>query len=319
LSKHVTPRIYVVASRDNELYGLLACGYEPGSRTLSSFTNYYSQDFRPTLLGQSTAPATALPELVEAVIDAIAADRPRWRQVEFEYLRSDRPDATLLRAALRSRGFISILSRQYENWFLTTGGQNFESYFAQRSSQLRNTITRKEKKIKKSHALDIKIYTQNDAALAQAVGAYTAIYNSSWKNPEPHPDFIPTFARMCADLGILRLGVAYLDGQAAAAQFWIVSGAKALIYKLAYAEQFAELSVGSILSRELFKHAIDVDRVTEIDYGVGSEPYKREWMNSVRQFERLTAYNLLTVGGAVSIGKKVASAGLRRISSRRGA
>ncbi len=319
LEKSMSARIYAATANDSPR-GLLACGIDRETKVLRSLTNYYSQDYRPTLLSglfsEMAVSDRSLAEFINATVDAIAGERPRWSQLEFEYLRSDRSDSQFLRSALRRHGFISIASRQYENWYLTCDGLDFDAYFAQRSSQLRNTITRKEKKIKKSHALEIKIYTRNDEELTKAVAEYNAIYNSSWKNPEPFPDFIPTFARMCADLGTLRMGVAYLDGQAAAAQFWIVSNARALIYKLAYAEQFAELSVGSVLSRELFRHALDVDRVKEIDYGIGSEPYKREWMNSVRQFNRLSAYNLASFVGASRLARRACLAAFKRIAKK---
>lgn len=315
LSKSLKPRLYV-ASNDAGPTGLLACGAEPGSSVLRAFTNYYSQDYRPTLASSRNESSTELAALIDATVDAIADDRPRWQQIDLDYLRSDRPDIDLLVAALGRNGFKSIVSQQYENWYLTTEGQSFETYFAARSSQLRNTITRKEKKIKKAHALDIKIYTQNDEALTKAIGEYIAIYNSSWKNPEPYPDFIPTFARMCADLGTLRLGVAYLDGTAAAAQFWITGNSRSLIYKLAYDERFAELSVGAVLSRELFKQSLDIDRVAEIDYGIGSEPYKKEWMSGVRNFKRLTAYNLKSIGGNVRFTKRAGGAAIKRVAQR---
>ena len=70
-----------------------------------------------------------------------------------------------------------------------------------------------------------------------------------------------------------------------------------MIYKLAYDEKFGHLGVGSILSRELFRIALDEDHVDEIDYGVGSEPYKKDWMTAVRQIRGLEANNLKTSKG----------------------
>ena len=44
-----------------------------------------------------------------------------------------------------------------------------------------------------------------------------------------------------------------VDDRPAAAQIWIVHNAQALIYKLAYDEQFGKLSIGSILTAALMQ------------------------------------------------------------------
>jgi hypothetical protein len=41
-------------------------------------------------------------------------------------------------------------------------------------------------------------------------------------------------------------------------------------------------SPGTLLSAALFQHVIDDDKVTEIDFGTGSDGYKREWMEDMR-------------------------------------
>ncbi|HTH92549.1 hypothetical protein, partial [Mycobacterium sp.] len=50
-------------------------------------------------------------------------------------------------------------------------------------------------------------------------------------------------------------------------------------------------------SKELFRGAIDDDHVHEIDYGVGSESYKKDWMTACRRLEGLEAHNLHTLLG----------------------
>ena len=178
-----------------------------------------------------------------------------------------------------------------------TDGQAFEPYFARRPSQLRNTIKRRQKKLEKAHRFEIRVARNEGPELESLVQDFIHIYGLSWKEPEPFPDFIPALAGHCAKLGILRLGVLYASARPVAAQLWITSGGKAIIYKLAYDEQFAELGVGSILSKELFRIALDEDHVKEIDYGVGSESYKRDWMSSVRRIEGIEAFNRKSTKG----------------------
>ncbi len=246
----------------------------------------------------------------------LADERPAWHTLAFDYLDFGQNSAQLLESALRACGYSVHRHHQYENWFIRTVGCDFARYFAERPSRMRNTVERKERKLRKSHDVEICVYIENGADLERGIRDYNAVYESSWKRPEPFPEFMPAFARTCASLGALRLGVLYVGGQPTAAQFWIVSGGMACIYKLAYDEEFSEASVGSILSRHMFRLALDVDRVAEVDYGVGSEGYKKDWMNSVRSVDGLRAYAPGTLCGLFRIGKVHARDIIRRIKLR---
>ena len=103
------------------------------------------------------------------------------------------------------------------------------------------------------------------------------------------------------------------DGKPVAAQFWITTADEACIYKLAYDEQYAEMSVGAVLSREMFRQALDIDRVARIDYGVGSEAYKREWMSASQEIFGVRAYSRRSIGGLWQILYSNARAAAKRI------
>jgi ribosomal protein S18 acetylase RimI-like enzyme len=230
-------------------------------------------------------------------VQHIAAERPAWKALRLATLVDEAPETGWLVDALEASSFRTERFFQYENWYAHVAGETFESYFAQRPSQLRNTVTRKQKKLEKTHRAEIRIARGESAELPGLVRDFVGVYEKSWKQPEPFPEFIPALVGCCAALGILRLGVLYVDGQAAAAQLWITAGGKTVIYKLAYDEQYGPLGVGSILSRELFRVAIDEDRVEEIDYGVGSDAYKKDWMTSVRHIRGIEAFNAATAAG----------------------
>ena len=165
------------------------------------------------------------------------------------------------------------------------------------SSRLRNTISRKERKLGKKHFFRVEIFTEDDDRLTKAIADYSAIYEKSWKRQEPFPEFIPTLASTAAQLGILRLGVLYVDDKPAAAQIWMTKDYRALIYKLAYDEGFREYSPGTILSREMFRQAIDEDHVQEIYNGVGSDAYKKDWMDSKLELIGMRSLNKYTLSG----------------------
>ena len=94
-------------------------------------------------------------------------------------------------------------------------------------------------------------------------------YAASWKTPEASTLFVPGLIRSCAHRGWLRLGIARLGDLPIAAQIWIVANGKADIYKLAYDERHKNYAAGTILSALLMQHAIDKDKVSEVDYLIG--------------------------------------------------
>lgn len=307
LKAEMTPRIYLMRDTDGHPLAALFCGVTQGSRQLVGMSNFYTLEFAPVVFGDMPLPA-----VTEAFVTFIAAEHPRWPSIDLRLLHRDTLMQSGMTESLRRHGFYVDDFLQYENWYLPVDGKGFESYYANLSSRLRNTITRKEKKLAKAHDYRITIYTEANAALNQAIDEYTRIYNSSWKKPEPYPDFSPELIRTCARLGLLRLGVLYVDEQAAAAQLWITTLHKAIIYKLAYSEEHSKLSAGSILSREMFRQAMDDDQVAEIDYGIGGENYKKDWMTGMREMRGVHALNTRTLKGAAMAAVEQAKSLLRK-------
>ncbi len=66
----------------------------------------------------------------------------------------------------------------------------------------------------------------------------------------------------------------------------------------------------------MFRHALDEDRVTRIDYGTGDEPYKRDWMGERATLWRLEAFNLGSPRGLAGAARAALSALVRRARSR---
>ena len=91
--------------------------------------------------------------------------------------------------------------------------------------------------------------------------------------------------------------MAYIGDDAIAAQLWIVTDNTAYIFKLAYDEAYRKLSAGTILTRTLMQHVIDIDKVGVVDYLCGDDTYKKEWMSSRRERWGVMAFNTSTVIG----------------------
>ena len=306
LSQTVTPHIYVVSDEHGAPVGALFCGVAQQGpvRRLLSLTNFYTMGFSLCLTQGGTDTRAVVRELVRY----IAAERPRWHLVLWSLMKADMAAVRYVSEQLSESGFSSYPFFQYENWYCEAGGSTFQTYFSERPPKLRKDIIRREKKLEKMHPFEIKVIGYNSDRQEEMARDFIAVYNRSWKQAEPFPNFIPMLTTVCARLGILRLGVLYVEGKPAAGQLWITSERKAIIYKVAYDEQFRNLGVGAILSKEMFRVALDEDHVEEIDYGLGSEPYKKDWMSSVRKIEGIEAFNRKTLVGLFLSSKEALKA-----------
>jgi hypothetical protein len=214
----------------------------------------------------------------------------------------------LLPWALRRAGWITRHQRAGVNWITNTEGLDFESWWAKRPSRLRQTAARKAK----VGDLDITIHRAFDAA---AWEHYEAIYRASWKPSEGSPAFLRALARQEGAAGALRLGIAHRHGEPVAAQLWLVENGVATIHKLAHIQSARALSPGTVLSMEMFRHVIDRDRPSLIDFGTGDDAYKADWMDERRPLFRVAAFNPFTAAGIAGAGRAVAAKLVRRARS----
>lgn len=185
----------------------------------------------------------------------------------------------------------------FGNWYLDVAGRSYADYLESRPSQLRNNLQRGCGKLDKSGTWDMRIQQHDDAELYAAIAAFETVYAKSWKQPEPQAGFIPNLCRVAAREGWLRLGLLYLGQTPVAAQLWLTHNGIASIYKLAYDEEATRYSAGTVLTAAMFEQALDVDRVAEVDYLNGDEPYKRDWMSHRRERHGIIAFDLSQWGG----------------------
>ena len=111
------------------------------------------------------------------------------------------------------------------------------------------------------------------------------------------------------------MGVAYLNDVPIAFQIWIVHRHIASIYKLAYREEHAKLSVGSVLTASMMRYVIDVDKVVEVDYLTGDEAYKQDWMSERRERWGIAGFNPRTLRGALGASKSLVRRYVKRKKS----
>jgi CelD/BcsL family acetyltransferase involved in cellulose biosynthesis len=304
-------RVYAVDAADGGAAGRAVLPMRTGAgalgaKTLGGLSNYYT-----SLFGPSVDPdEPELQRVLDVLASAMARDEVRWDTIDLRPLAVDAPVFPALMGALRKAGLAVQSYFCFGNWYLRVGGRSYAEYFEALPSQLKNTVTRKRKQLEKLKSRIV--VCRGEAGLEEALRAYEQIYAVSWKIPEPYPHFISGLCRTCAALGWLRLGVVYVDEQPVAAQIWIVHAGIAAIYKLAYDERFAKLSAGSVLTAHLMQHAIDIDKVHEVDYLTGDDAYKRDWMSDRRERWGMIAFNLRTPRGLLAAGRHFGARAAKR-------
>tara|TARA_B100000929_G_scaffold290601_1_gene285003 strand:+ start:1044 stop:2009 length:966 start_codon:yes stop_codon:yes gene_type:complete len=234
---------------------------------LSSLTNWFSFTWQP--IGKS-----------QELIRELARDlRSRTHRVTLSPLPDEDGTTEQLEQTFRDAGWFVLRDQCDENHVLPVAGRTFADYWAERPGKMRTTLKRKARKV------DVDILTHFDET---AWAAYKAIYSESWKPEEERADILEAFAAAEGAAGRIRLGIGRADGVPVAAQFWTVENGTAYIHKLAHIEAATPLSAGTTLSAALFEYVIDTDGVELIDFGTGSDAYKRDWMEQVRPRFRLT-------------------------------
>jgi CelD/BcsL family acetyltransferase involved in cellulose biosynthesis len=283
-------------------------------RELAACANFYSSLFGPAIAAGLDDEAVQRDMVLLA--RAIASEAPAWHTVRLHPMAIDAPVFALCAAAFRQVGMAVQPFFCFGNWYLQVNGRSYQEYAQSLPSRLRNTLARKTRQLDASHKARFVIIT-DEQDVAEGIDAFERVYRSSWKPSEAHPAFIPGLIRMAAQQGWLRLGVAYVDGEPAAAQLWLVSHGVASIYKLAYDQRYAALSIGSILTARMMEHAIDVDRVREVDYLTGDDDYKRDWMSHRRERWGMVAFNLRTVRGMLAAARHIGGHALKDLWCRR--
>ncbi|MEJ5975652.1 GNAT family N-acetyltransferase [Novosphingobium sp. PS1R-30] len=268
LAEHCGIEPLLAVARDGDSTTVLPLQRANGA--LSGLANWYSFRLRPV-----ASPGADATGMLTALARDLARKAPR---LTLAGLPDEDGSAELVETAFRRAGWIALRETCDTNHVLHLQGRSYDAYLAGRPGPLRTTLKRKTAKV------ETRIFNQFDA---EAWADYEDIYAESWKPSEGSPDFLRGFAQAEGAAGRLRLGVAYAEGRAVAAQMWTIEGGTAFIHKLAHREDAKPLSPGTVLSAALFREVIDTDGVGLIDFGTGNDGYKRDWMEEVRPRYRL--------------------------------
>jgi len=197
---------------------------------------------------------------------------------------------------LETAGFTCDRIFRHYNWIYRVNDQSYEDYMTTRPARLRNTISRKKRKLDREHGYKIHLFIGDE--VPGNMPDYYTVYSASWKANEQYVDFLNGLVARFSGQGWSRLAVLYVNEQPVAAQLWFVLHGRANIFRLSYDEAWKAYSPGSILTSFLMKYVIDIDKVEEIDFLTGNDTYKQDWMSDRRE-----RFALSCVKNVKSVGK----------------
>ena len=259
-------------------------------RVLQNLANYYTPYYDPILHETHSI------ECIQAFARALSEDRRFFAAIDLRCLDPNGPTFEALVRTLSEVGLAVQTYFQFGNWYLDVAGRSYTEYFSSLPTVLKKNVPYQTRRLERTYRVELKVITGPEG-LAQALSDYELVYHTSWREQEAYPGFIRGLADTAVGSGSLRLGLLYADGVPVAAQFWLVHGRIASIYKIAYIESFSKFSVGTILTAHMMRHVIDVDKVTIVDYLSGDDNYKRDWMSHRRERWGIMAFNLRCLSG----------------------
>ena len=247
-----------------------------------SLGSWYTLAFRPVFTG-----APDLAEQARLLSNVAAQLRERAVMIRLSPMRHD--DCQLTADAFRNAGWAAVATKSDCNWTANVDGMRFADYWAARPGRLRKTV--------KGKAAKANMITQIHTCFDEAAWTdYESIYAHSWKPEEGSMPFLRSTAQSEGAAGTLRLGIGRIAGEAVAAQLWTCENGTAIAHKVAHRTSADAYSPGTLLAK-MFEHVIDVDHVSQIDFGTGNSGYKSAWMDDSAPLFTLELFNKHRLGG----------------------
>ncbi len=286
-----------------------------GNGTLRSLATAYSLEWRP--LPAPDAAHGALQEAARAIGRRLRGLAP----LRLDTLDPEAPCLDALAEGLRRAGLVILRYDHFGNWHeALPEGLTWEAYLAARPPALRTTIRRKLERCRRE--MRFEMAQAPGPELDAGITAYEDVRARSWKPYEPFPAFDAALMRAAAAAGQLRLGVlrARADGRPAAAQYWVLDreGRRAMVLKLAHAEDQRAASPGTALTALMIRRLLEEDGVQALDFGCGDDAYKRLWVAERRQRIGMAVLDPRHPAGLLDIGRHAAGRLLARLRRREG-
>ena len=224
-----------------------------------------------------------------------------WDILDFYSIPEENASFEILKKAIGETAFKYIDYFCFGDHYLDEINYSGEEYLKRRPGNISKNVPYRLRRLKKIGELEFRLIKNNDD-IDRYMDVYYELYSRSWQKQEnTGPTFHRTLANMAAAKGWLRLGFLFLNHSPMACQFWICANQQAYILKLFYDENYQQYAPGKILTAEMMKYVIDIDKVKAIDYLHGDEPYKKDWMTKFRERRGIVVFNKNIKGGYLAL------------------
>lgn len=225
------------------------------------------------------------------ILKFLAKSYSQWDFIDFSAIPGENRSFDVLKEAINKAGVSCSEYFSFGDWYLDDIACSGDEYIAALPKKIRKDVPYCRRRLQKMGNLEFKLI-RNQGSIDDYMELYYWVYSKSWQRREGvGPTFHRDLAKLAAKNGWLRLGFLFLDGTPISAQFWMTCSNNSFILKTVYNQDYRKYSPGKILTAEMMKYVIDIDKVKTVDYVQGDEPYKKDWTPKRRKRKGLLVFN----------------------------
>jgi CelD/BcsL family acetyltransferase involved in cellulose biosynthesis len=213
-----------------------------------------------------------------------------WDIIELDRIPEENSFFGVFNDVLSNIGLNFRTSFSAGNWYLDGIDYSFSQYFENLPKKIQKDVQYCRRRLGKMGNLEFQIELDN-GSLDHYLDLYDKVRAKSWKAPEKDKTFIREFTKLTAERGWMRFAFLRYNDVPIACQKWIICEQKAYIWDVLHDEDYGKHSPGKILSTDVSQYVFDRDKVIEIDFLTGDEPYKKDWTPKRRERKGITIFN----------------------------
>jgi hypothetical protein len=228
---------------------------------------------------------------VSLIMDFLIIHYRKWDIVDLSTLPEENGYYDVIRNAINAKGMAYSEYHCFGDWYINGIKYTGDEYFDKLPERIRKDVLYCHRRLHTMGEIEFKVISDR-IGLDQYIDFYYDVYSRSWQKREGvGPNFHRDLAKIAVRNGWLRMGFLLYNDLPIATQFWLSCNGTAYILKTVYDQNYKKYSPGKILTTEMFKYIIDVDKVKMIDYVQGDEPYKKDWTPQRRERKGIIVYN----------------------------
>lgn len=201
---------------------------------------------------------------------------------------------------------------------LVLGGRSWEEWLSSRSSNFRQQVRRRERRLRRGHRLTLRL-ADDPTRLDRDLTAMIDLHRARWRRGAstafsgPREGLHRDFARRALERGWLRLWLAEVDGAPIAAWYGFRYGDVDWYYQAGRDPSWDREAVGFVLLSHTIRTSFE-EGALEYRFGLGDEPYKERFSSDDPGLETvvLARSPVRELAAAAAAAGRSLPAGMRR-------